>query len=230
MKAEDAPGYFTRACAFNEIGEPQRALHDFSEALRLKPDSLNSYLGRGAAYGCAGDNEAACRDLTKALEIDPDCLQAYLGRAYVNLGLGRAASALKDVNSVLSRSQNPDSDRLYALIVGSLACRFLHNESDAARMLDEALAASQPQIWPGPIIRFLDHKIDKRAFVKEARGYSRTTEVRFYMAMDQALSGEVQEAVRNLQWVKDNGDRTFYEYPVALSQLASLQESRNHQK
>ena len=77
---------------------------------------------------------------------------------------------------------------------------------------------------PRPIIKFLNHQIDETAFAKEAMGYSRSTEVHFYLAMDQAQHGKIQDAINNLQWVKDNGDKSFYEYPVAIAQLERLQK------
>jgi predicted Zn-dependent protease/lipoprotein NlpI len=224
LKATDAQSYFARACAQGIISEPE-AIADFTTALRLKPDFRTGYLARAAAFAASGNSEAACLDLTSALKFDPACEQAYLGRSFVNLALGNTASSLKDVNSMLALSKNPDSDRLYGLMVGSLACRILHDEVGSRQMLDEAAGASSQKTWPGPIIRFLHHQIDESEFRKEALGYSRATEVRFYMAMDQSLGGKISEAINNLRWVKDNGDRTFYEYPVAIAELDRLQKS-----
>lgn len=219
LKANDAPAYFARGCAFAEIAEEEPAIKDLSAALKLKPDFRAGYLARAASYAALGNNEAACQDLSCALKLDPDCVQAYLGRAYANMGMARPASALQDVNSVLHRSKCPDSDRVYALIIGSVACRRMHDEVGAGQMLDEAVASSSPKFWPGPIARYLHGQLSEAEFAREARGYSRGTEVCFYTAMDQISRGKVEPAIKNLQWVKENGDKTFYEYPVALAEL-----------
>lgn len=225
LKAKDGQEYFARGCAWSEICESQRAIDDFTKAIALIPNCRAAYLGRGAAYQALGKNTEACSDLSKALELDSDCIPAYLGRAYSELGMGKAATALKDVNSLLARTKSPDSDRLYGLMVGALASRMLKDENSAKQMLDQAANVSSEKNWPGPIVRFLRHDISDAEFLREANGYSRSTEVRFYMAMDQSLRGKVEDAMDNFRWVAENGDRTFYEYPVAIAMLDNLQKS-----
>lgn len=224
LKASDAVEYFARGCAWNDVCEAERAISDFNEAIKLKPNFRAAYLARGAAEQTSGKLQDACDDLSKALELDSDCVQAYLGRAYCNLGLAKPGAAIADVNALLSRTTDPDSDRIYAWLVGAVACRMQNNEDGARAMLDKASTNSSPKIWPGPIVRFLNHKISESEFMQEALGYSRTTEVRFYTAMEQSRSGKISDAIDNLQWVKQYGDRTFYEYPAALAQLDRLQK------
>lgn len=40
-----------------------------------------------------------------------------------------------------------------------------------------------------------------------------------------SLAGERQEALKHLQWVKDNGNKSFVEYPAALTELKRLEQS-----
>ncbi|MBX9720316.1 MAG: tetratricopeptide repeat protein, partial [Candidatus Obscuribacterales bacterium] len=229
-KAKDADEYFSRGQSWAELGDSKKAIADFSEALRLKPDFRVGYTAKAAAEQTAGDNRSACKDMSKALELDPNCVQAYLGRAYSNLGLGKAAEALKDSNSILERTSAPDNDRLYGLIIGALACRMLHDEKQAELKLDEAAASCSEHCWPGPIVSYLRHQLSDDQFASYARGYSRSTEVRFYMAMQQSLKGNVNDAIANLAWVKENGDKTFYEYPVAVAELDRLQKAPSRSK
>ena len=226
LKAKNAAEYFARGCAFSEVCESDKAIADLTEAIRLKPDFRAGYLARGAAEQACGKNEEACADMTKALELDPECVQALLGRAYSYIGLGKAKEALQDVNKILAITHAPDSDRIYAQIIGSLACRILKDEKTAATMIDEAAAGTTENAWPGPIVRFLQHKISEADFKKMALGYSRATEVRFYLGMDQSISGKNSDAIENLRWVKENGDRTFYEYPVAIAMLGRIPKAR----
>jgi TPR repeat protein len=225
LKANDAVEYFARGCAWNDVCESERAIADFNQAAKLNPNFRAVYLARGAAEQSCGRVKESCADLTNALQLDPDCVQAFLGRAYSNLAQGNAKGALADVNAVLSRTTDPDSDRLYAWVVGALAFRMQHDEAGARAMLEKAIAQSSDKDWPGPIIRFLHHDINESQFMREALGYSRSTEVRFYTAMEQSSSGKIKDAIENLEWVKENGDKTFYEYPVAIGQLERLQKS-----
>lgn len=219
LKAKDVTEYFARGCAWAEVSESDKAIADISQAIKMKPDFRAAYLARGAAEQACGRNEDACRDMSKALELDPECVQALLGRAYSNLGLGKAKEALKDAQSIIALTETPDSDRIYAQIIGSIACRILKDEKGAAALINDAAAQSTADVWPGPIIRFLQHKISEEDFKKQALGYSRATEVLFYLAMDQSINGKTKDALENLRWVKENGDRTFYEYPVAIAIL-----------
>ncbi|MBX9686431.1 MAG: matrixin family metalloprotease [Candidatus Obscuribacterales bacterium] len=224
LKAADAAEYYARACVYADLCESEKAVADFSEALKTKRDFRGAYLGKAAAEQALGKNEDAIRDYDAALKLDPDSAQAYLGRAYSNLALQKPADCLKDVDALLSICKRPDSDRLYALIVGSVAARVLKDEVKAGRMLSEADSMCKPEAWPKPIVAFLSHSINEEEFLKEARGYSRSTEVRAYLALEQSLSGKTKDAMANFAWVKENGDKSFYEYPVALAQLERLQK------
>ncbi len=225
LKANDAPEFYARGCCWNDIGEPEKAIADLSAAIRLKPQCVSCYLGRGSAEQSCGRNNDACADMSKALELDPDSVRAYLGRAYAYLGMGDAEACLKDVNSILERTTSPDSDRTYALIVGSVAHRLLKQESQAKSMIDEAYKLTTRTSWPGPIVRYLRHDLSEEEFLKEAMGYSRSTEVYFYSAMEQANQGQNNSAIESLRWVKENGDRSFYEYPAAIAQLERLEKN-----
>jgi len=58
--------YFLRGKAYVKLGQYQRAIEDFNEAIRLKPDYVSAYINRGGAYFKQGDNKLSCRDAQKA--------------------------------------------------------------------------------------------------------------------------------------------------------------------
>jgi len=225
VKASSATDYFARAGAWQDANEFELALKDYSEAIRLKPDSRAAYLARGVDFQAIGDNVSACRDMDATIKLDPACASAYLIRAFSELGLAKYAFALKDVNSVIALSPAPDSGRTYAELIGALASRALHDESGAERMLDDAIANTDENVWPNPILRFLRHRINEVEFAKYARGFSRSTEVHFYTGMEQLIAGRNADALPHFKWIKENGDRAFYEYPAALGQLERLQKT-----
>ena len=60
-----------------------RAIADFTEALRLDPNNADTYIDRGNAYryrGSSGDYEMAIRDYTQAIRLDPNNADAYCYR------------------------------------------------------------------------------------------------------------------------------------------------------
>jgi len=53
--------YNTRGAAYAELGQYQRAIEDFNNAILLKPDYMGSYNNRGSAYFQLGKYQRAMR-------------------------------------------------------------------------------------------------------------------------------------------------------------------------
>jgi tetratricopeptide (TPR) repeat protein len=65
---------------------PDRAIEDFTAALRIDPNYANAYNNRGNAYDDKGMYDRAIEDYTAALRIDPNHPNAK-----TNLELARKA-------------------------------------------------------------------------------------------------------------------------------------------
>jgi tetratricopeptide (TPR) repeat protein len=70
--------YCARGSVYYEMGDYEKAVADFSEAIRIRPDLAKAYYGRGTALLAAGDAQNAVADLEKVLRLnnDPDASQA----------------------------------------------------------------------------------------------------------------------------------------------------------
>jgi hypothetical protein len=64
--------YYDRAVDYAANGETDKAIRDYTEAIRLDPDF---YFNRGIAYAEKGEHDKAEADFTKAKELGyrPDC-------------------------------------------------------------------------------------------------------------------------------------------------------------
>ncbi|NEP77659.1 MAG: tetratricopeptide repeat protein [Okeania sp. SIO3B3] len=61
-----------RGKQFEDLGDYEAALLDFSKAIELKPDGASYYSDRGRAYSDRGNYEAALADYNKAIELSSE--------------------------------------------------------------------------------------------------------------------------------------------------------------
>ena len=66
-------------CSFDNR-QYDRALADFNEALRLKPDFALAYHDRGDAFYFKQDYAASIKDLDEAIRLDPKSANAFTNR------------------------------------------------------------------------------------------------------------------------------------------------------
>ena len=59
----------TRGNMYFELGQYERAIQDYDEAIRLDPEYANAYYNRGIAYGNLGQQELADRDFARAKSL-----------------------------------------------------------------------------------------------------------------------------------------------------------------
>jgi tetratricopeptide (TPR) repeat protein len=116
VPADEGPGYFGRltrenpldagawACrgiAWATLGQPERAIEDFTEALRLDGRSWATYWWRGNAWLARKDYGRALADFSEVLRIDPTSLWGLLSRAAALYHTGEYDRALEDCNEAI---------------------------------------------------------------------------------------------------------------------------------
>jgi lipoprotein NlpI len=111
------------------------------------------------------------------------------------------------------------------VIVGALGYLKAGRVDEANKLLSLAQKRLNPNAWPYPIVGYLLKNISKEALLSLATDNDKMTEARTYMGLALSFAGERQEALKHLQWVKDNGNKTFVEYPAALAELRRLEQS-----
>jgi len=79
--SELAETFLYRGTAFKGKGDLDRAVADFSEAIRLDPEGPFAYGQRGLVYNQKKDYERAIADLTRFIVLNPG--RQYLANAYI---------------------------------------------------------------------------------------------------------------------------------------------------
>ena len=75
-----AAGYGNRCLAYSDKGDPDRAITDCNDAIRLNPKLAGAYVNRGKAYSDKYDFDRAIADYDQAIGLNPKSSIAYNNR------------------------------------------------------------------------------------------------------------------------------------------------------
>jgi tetratricopeptide (TPR) repeat protein len=197
----------------------EQAADQLGQALRIDPTKINAYFQRGEALGRLRRFEEAVEAFTQGIKLRPQEAEAYRSRAYANLNLGRGDEAAADAETYLKISGGQNRSRLYTMLVIYLGKLQSGRRAEASGVIEEAMIAGDSLAWPIPVIRYLRGEISAEGLLAEANDGDKKTEAYAYIGLQLSISGRREEAIPYLQWVKENGNRKFVEYPLALSEL-----------
>lgn len=76
-----------RAAAFAKKYEYERAIKDYSHAIKLRPDHAAAFDGRGLAHANRSNFELAIKDYDQAIKLKPDDAKAFYHRGLAKFGL-----------------------------------------------------------------------------------------------------------------------------------------------
>jgi tetratricopeptide (TPR) repeat protein len=96
---EDA--YVNRGVEYGKKGDYDRAIADYTEAIRLDPKDPHAYNDRGNAYRYKGDNDRAIADCTEAIRLDPKYAHAYYNRGKARHAKGDYDRAIADYTEAI---------------------------------------------------------------------------------------------------------------------------------
>ncbi len=82
-------------------GQPDRAVVQFGEAVRLDPQDGPAFNNRANARTALGDSQGALADYDRAVELDPGYAFIYFNRGITKSGLGDRQGALADYDQAL---------------------------------------------------------------------------------------------------------------------------------
>ena len=94
--------YYNRGNAYREKGGLDQAIRDYSKAIELNLDYVDSYLARGVAYGKNGDFDLAIQDFNKVIKLKPNYAEAYYNRGLACYKQGNYDQAIQDYDKAIA--------------------------------------------------------------------------------------------------------------------------------
>ncbi len=205
------------------LGRFSEAVGPLEEALRLNPQYRNARYFLSDAYTKTGSYDKAIDSWTKFLEIVPNGPDALTNRSWTYLyegGHGREAAA--DARRFLDVHGWRQVTSPYLAIMANLGYREAGMNEEAQAILEEAKDKIKPGSWPYSIIRYLKGEVSGDELLQLATDNDKKTEAHAYMGMDLLLKGKNDEARTHFEWVKEYGNKRFFEYPLAIEELKRL--------
>jgi protein O-mannosyl-transferase len=98
--------YFLRGNYYKDIGEINKAINDYSNALKIDSTDADVFNNRGSLFAMTGKNEEALDDLNKAIKLKPAVNDGYFNRGLVKDALGDFKGAINDYSIALTNNRN----------------------------------------------------------------------------------------------------------------------------
>jgi hypothetical protein len=116
--------------------------------------------------------------------------------------------------------QRPTSP--YLAIIANLGYREAGMNDEARAILDEAEKNIRTNAWPLGAIRYLKAELTADELLQSAGDNDKKTEAHAYIGMNLLLTEKSDEAREQFQWVKEYGNKRFYEYALAMEEIKRL--------
>jgi serine/threonine protein kinase len=102
----DSVYYNSRGVSYDDKGEYDKAIADYTKAISIDPNYAIAYNNRAVSYKHKGEYDKAIADFTKAISIDPNDAIAYINRGVSYDDKGEYDKAIADFTKAISIMPN----------------------------------------------------------------------------------------------------------------------------
>ncbi len=101
-----AVAYVNRGNAYSKQGDLDRAIADFTKAIKNNSRNLVAFYNRGNAHILQENFDQAIIDFSRAISLQPEHVLSYNGRGNAYLGKGETERAIAEYNKALEIDPN----------------------------------------------------------------------------------------------------------------------------
>lgn len=216
----DSQGFKARAMARLKQRDLKNGLADLNKAIVLDKKESSNYKIRSRILLSMGEYRKALRDLdtaSKLKETPPDW-----DRGYLEFCVGDNNAARKDLKSWLISTEWKNKRAPFAVIWYMLASKRGTTLNDVNAMESEASTKLNQNAWPYPVIEYLVGRLSRDELLEKATDNDKQTEANAYIGMDLVSTGCGKDAKKYFEWVRSKGNKNFFEYKLANSELQNL--------
>lgn len=213
--------YYAETLARNQ--HYKEAIKSYKQAISLKPNLATLFASLGYAYLKAGNEDEASKTFEQGLRVNPRESYFYRILGFIELQRGNSDSAANDAYNYLRTVGWRDEHSQYMALVWYFALKKAKHDEYAIKTLRDSIAKVDPTDWPYPVLQYVNHTLTLTEMLAQANDNDKLTEAHAYAGLQLALNGETQAALEHFRWVKDNGNKDFVEYPLALAEIARLE-------
>lgn len=147
-----ADRHFYQGLEYQEQGQLDLAVNEYSQAIDLYPEFAAAYVNRGNIYLERGDFAGAIENYDEAIELDPVNYQAFCNRASARLYMGEYELGLHDLDEAIRL----EPEQSFAYFLRGLAYADLWEDDLAVADLQLALDIGLPADYQQIAEQFLE--------------------------------------------------------------------------
>ncbi len=137
--------YLNRGAIYADSNQPDKAILDFTEAIRVNPKESKAYFNRALKYTQKQEIEKAIADYTHAIRIDPNYNQALENRGVLFQHSKAYDRALADYRQAMK--VNPQSALAWNNVAWMLAASPIDTMRDGKKAVEYARRACDLSSW-----------------------------------------------------------------------------------
>ena len=96
--------FVNRGIAYRRVGDIDRAIKDYDEAIRLNPNAADAFNNRGNTFRTRDEFDRALSDYDEAIRLDPHYAHAFNNRGIIFLERGELDRAIADFNRAIAEN------------------------------------------------------------------------------------------------------------------------------